>query len=221
MARQDLALIPVYESNIIRTYGLATQAERLDGIEWYPRAIEALEHIRLSACGPIALWDKPARVVPAICAVLSPRNSWKTNLDGTRKLVRAASQGLRLCPTVAGVRRNADKAWSLAHTGDLGTVSGPKVSAFFANLCGDFERVTIDVWAARACGITDERLMNHLDRTRYVSIETAYRNAARTLDLLPAQLQAICWIVERGHGYGTVAGTNQSRWDTSLESIPF
>lgn len=221
MARSDMANIAQYESSIVRTYSLATRAEVSDGKEWYPRAIEALEAIRLTACGPVTLWEKPARLVPAICAVLSPRQSWQTNIDGTRKLVRAASQGLRVCPTIAGVRRNVDKAWNLAHTGDLETVTGPKVSAFFANLCGDFERVTIDVWAARACGFTDEKLMNHLDRTRYVAIETAYRNAARTLGLLPAQLQAICWIVERGHGDGTTAGTSQARWDSAQETIPF
>ena len=222
MKRIDhLGNVSQFETRILESYALATRAEISDGKTWYTRAAESLEAIRLTACGPVVRWEKSARVVPAICAVLSPRNSWQNNVDGTRKIVRAASQGNRVPPIVAGVRRNVNKAWMIAETGDTALVSGPKVSAFFANLCGDFERVTIDVWAARVCGITDEKIMNHLDRTRYVSIEIAYRNAARTLGLLPAQLQAICWIVERGHGDGTIAGTNQARWETNQTRIPF
>ena len=222
MKRIDhLGNVSQFETRILESYALATRAEISDGKAWYPRAIEALEAIRLTACGPVVRWEKSARVVPAICAVLSPRNSWQNNVDGTRKIVRAASQGNRVAPIVAGLRRNANKAWHIAETGDTSLVSGPKVCAFYANLCGDLERVTIDVWAARVCGITDEKLFTHLDRMRYVSIETAYRNAARKVSLRPAQLQAICWIVERGHGDGTVAGTNQARWATSQTRIPF
>jgi hypothetical protein len=218
-----LGNVPQFTKNILACFELATRAEITDGKTWYPRAIETLETIRQTACGPVSVWDKPGRAVPAICAVLSPRNSWQTNVEGTRKIVRAASQGNRVPPIVAGIRRNVAKAWHIAETGDTSLVSGPKVCSFFANLCGDLERVTIDFWAARACGITDEKLMSHLDRMRYVSIETAYRNAARTLNLLPAQLQAICWIVERGHGDGTIGGTNQPRWGNSHDQtrIPF
>jgi hypothetical protein len=224
MKRIDhLRNVSQFETRILESYALATRAELSDGKTWYTRAAESLEAIRLTARGPVSVWDKNAHTIQAICAVLSPRNSWQTNVEGTRKIVRAASQGNRVPPIVAGIRRNVNKAWHIAETGDIALVSGPKVSAFFANLCGDLERVTIDVWAARACGITDEKLMSHLDRMRYVSIETAYRNAARTLNLLPAQLQAICWIVERGHGDGTIGGTNQARWGNSHDQtrIPF
>jgi hypothetical protein len=180
-----------WEANLLKTFLRATPAQIVEGKRWYPEAIKKLDEIRGGGfdIGRIA----------AICAVLSPRITWDTNVKGTRAIIRAVSQGLRVPPSIAGVRRNVDRAWEIANGASLELVSGPKVTSFYANLTGDFQRVTCDTWAARAAGI-DDKHHNHLDRMRYKHLEIAYQVVARELEFAPAELQAICWIVVRGKG---------------------
>lgn len=178
------------EAKILGAFWQATVDQIADGLAWYPEAIQALaDHADI--------WSQSQRA--AVCAILSPRVAWRTNLTAVAKMARAIRQGSGICPSVAGVSRNVVRAWETANDGDVTRVSGPKVSAFYANLCGDFQRVTIDVWAARAAGI-QEQSMNHLDRNRYKYLERAYQAVANELHLQPAQLQAIVWIVTRGKG---------------------
>lgn len=191
-----------YQRNILKAFATATASQVADGKAWYPLAMETLAEIAPK-------WSTTQRA--AICAMLSPRVTWKENMNAVRKIYRASMEHSGLVPTVAGVRRNVAKAWETANDGDTSRVSGPKVSAFNANLNGDFQRVTIDVWAARAAGVP-EKQMDHLDGRRYSALETAYKNVAAALFFAPAELQAIVWIAQRGHGEGTMVGTNQPRW---------
>lgn len=188
-----------YEKNILATFTLATAAQIVDGKRWYPEAIKALEAFQASHNSNWYLPDWDNKRAAAVCAVLSPRITWASNITGVKRIAKAVGDRNSLCPVVAGVRRNVDKAWQIATGGPLSLVTGPKVSSFYANLCGNFERVTIDVWAARAAGVSDDE-MTHLDRTRYASLERAYQAVAHELSFQPAELQAICWIVVRGKG---------------------
>jgi hypothetical protein len=172
-----------YQCNILATFLRATPAQIVDGKNWYPEARKIVGSKYSHA--------------PAVFAVLSPRITWQENIKGAEKILKAASQGLSVIPRVVGIRSNVEKAWAIAQDGDVSRVSGPKVSAFFANLSGNDERVTIDVWAARAAGVSDKE-MSHLDRQRYVNLEAAYVEVARVLGFKPSELQAICWIVVRG-----------------------
>lgn len=191
-----------YQRNILAVFATATAGQIADGKAWYPSAIETLAELAPK-------WDVARRA--AVCAMLSPRTTWKENTNGVRKFYRDAYAGFSLAPIVAGVGRNREKAWATAVDGNVARVSGPKVSAFNANLNGDFQRVTIDVWAARAAGVPESQ-MDHLDGKRYRALEAAYKAVAASLFFAPAELQAIVWIVQRGHGDGTMAGTNQPRW---------
>lgn len=181
--------IQAWRAALCGVYARATAAQIQAGREWYANAAAAL----LAFAG---VWM--AAQAAAVCAVLSPRVTWKENIAGVRKMHRAACDYSRVCPVVAGTRRNVERAWDIAQSGDTSLVSGPKVSSFYANLCGDYNRVTIDVWAARAAGISDAH-MTHLDRRRYTAIVTAYRLAAMDSGHTPAQFQAIVWTVVRGN----------------------
>jgi hypothetical protein len=192
MVTKDTKTLLGYQRNILKAFELASASQIAEGKTWYPRAIEALRDIV-----PANLYS--VEYASAICAVLSPRVTWQSNLEGVRRIMRAVSDHSSMVPRVAGVRSNVDKAWSIANDGDVSRVSGPKVSAFYANLTGDFTRVTIDVWAARAAGVPDSQ-MDHLDRNRYKLLERAYQRIAAELGFLPAELQAIVWIVVRGKG---------------------
>lgn len=182
-----------YETNILATFLQATPSQIVEGKRWYPQAIE-----NLAGIGKQYAVASKAKLA-AVCAVLSPRISWQSNLEGVRRIYKAIASGSSICPTVAGVSRNVSKAWEIANGASVELVSGPKVSSFYANLSGDFSRVTIDVWAARAAGVPLEE-MSHLDRSRYASLERAYQAVAKELSFEPAELQAICWIVTRGKG---------------------
>lgn len=185
-----------WEVSILAAFRSASADQIVEGKRWYPEAIKTLEELRLTS--GLQLDSKP---VAAICAVLSPRITWQSNVEGVRRILRGVRQGTSLIPSgIAGLAKNRIRAWEIARgIGTTADVSGPKVSAFYANLCGDFQRVTCDTWAARAAGI-DDKHSNHLDRYRYVYLERAYQVVAAELGFQPAELQAICWIVVRGKG---------------------
>ena len=82
----------------------------------------------------------------------------------------------------------ADDPWSTF--GD-----GPKTKAFAANIIGDDHAVTVDVWAARIAGITEEQLARV---GVYEAVAHGYRLAAKRAGITPAQMQATTWVVIRG-----------------------
>lgn len=183
-----------FERNILKVYARATASDIADGKIWYPYAIETFARIDHSS-----LWTKERRA--AIAAILSPRVTWAENVKNVETIHRAVSQGLRVVPVMAGLNRNIAKAYAVASgERELDAVSGPKVSCFYANLCGDFQRVTLDVWAGRAAGLTETETNAGIRGQRYEYLERAYQNVARSLGFLPAELQAICWVVVRGKG---------------------
>jgi len=203
-----LKLQQKYERHILATFARANASQIVEGKAWYPYAKAQLSQY-------VSLWGMERAA--AICAVLSPRCTWQENLIGVRKIARAFDSGSRIVPVMAGLNRNIDKAWDIANGDSLQRVSGPKVTRFYANLCGDLQRVTCDVWAARAAGCkarlpkgaTDEQIAEETARlvqaaTRpgyaYDTLEKAYQNVAAKLGFEPAELQAICWIVVRGKG---------------------
>lgn len=189
-ANDYASLQPTWERNIMDTYQSATPAQRDAGAGWYPLACEIVR----SYAGDV--WS--AETSAAVCAVLSPRIPWAENIKALRLFHTAAAQGLRVPPSnVAGLRANVERAWYIAQTGDVSPVSGPKVTSFYANLRGDFSRVTLDIWAARAAGIPEE-LHNHLDRARYVHLSQSYARVAALTGHAPAVLQAIVWVAIRG-----------------------
>jgi hypothetical protein len=184
------SLQPTWERNILEVYQSATPEQIETGAGWYPLACETVR----AYAGDV--WN--AETSAAVCAVLSPRITWGENTKALRLFHMAAAQGLRVPPSnVAGLRSNVERAWYIAQTGDVSPVSGPKVTSFYANLRGDFSRVTLDVWAARAAGIP-ENLHSHIDRARYVHLSQSYARVAALTGHAPAVLQAIVWVTVRG-----------------------
>lgn len=181
-----------FERNILEMFLSATAADIIDGKAWYPHATAKLAELAPQ-------WGIEKRA--AVCAIISPRITWRENIIGFRKLVNAARNHSSVTPVMAGLNRNIQKAYDVAgdHRG-IEAVSGPKVSCFYANLSGNLERVTLDVWAGRAAGLTIEETNSGIRGKRYEYLEQAYINVAHELGFQPAELQAICWIVVRGKG---------------------
>jgi hypothetical protein len=174
---------------ILRAYDDAAPEHRADGERWYATARRTAELLAGEYGSTV---DRAAGVI----AALSPRCQWRPNVEGARRMLQAAS--LRAPePVCAGTGANRRKAWAIACGADPDAVlSGPKVRAFYANIIGDDDAVTVDVWAARAAvGRTVEPKGRTYDR-----IAEAYRRAAVRRGLTPREMQATVWCAVRGGG---------------------
>lgn len=138
----------------------------------------------------------PDRALQA-AATLSPAVQWEPlvrHLPAFLRAFRAAAErgeeDQTAPPKFAGYRRNVLKAWRIlaGHHGPR----GPKVSRFALNLSGDESPVTVDRWAARACGLPDSGGAGW-----YRRVEGAYQEAARVAGLPPSRLQSILWVAVR------------------------
>ena len=123
-------------------------------------------------------------------AHLSPRCRWSENVRLARQLALTGTA----TGTIYGHVERAKKA--LASDDPWSTFGkAPKTRSFAANIRGDLNAVTVDVWASRIAGVSEQQL----GRVGvYEAIAHAYRLEAKRAGVLPAQLQAITWIVIRG-----------------------
>lgn len=72
-------------------------------------------------------------------------------------------------------------------------INGQKVSRFAANLKGNLELVTIDVWICKAYGIEHKALTTSL----YNRLEKKIRAEAKQQGIAPANWQAVIWYAVR------------------------
>lgn len=170
-------------TNLLDIFMSATPDERQAGAYWYSDARAAI----------LALANEAGinrLVFAGVVAALSPRIRWTTNLDAASRMCRAAVTGQEQ-PRVAGFGHNRDIAWQIANGGSAGLITGPKTTAFYQNLIGNENEVTVDVWMLRAAGVF---LPN---KTNMDNVAESVRKIARYRRLTPAQVQAIIWTVIR------------------------
>lgn len=176
--------------NIKHVYGLATVAEQIDGMNWYPTAY-------MASCELANRYSVPMPVAAAIIAVLSPQMPWKKNVEAAETVLRMAQAGAApddySVPTYSNNKR---KAHAIALSHDTSLVSGEKVTSFWRNICapeGDdvtVDRHAIKVWAGFADGGSVR-----FPKSIYAKVAADYRQAAAELSLTPAALQAVTWVV--------------------------
>ena len=176
--------------NIVRTWETATAADHVRGVEWYGIAAELaaeLHHCPETAAGVIA--------------AMSPMMSWRSNVDVARRIIAAHDAGADCPASGYGLTRNVRKAWAILDGADpLDVLSGRKVRAFYANIIGDPDAVTVDRWAVRIALGDPEHPGTVGDRDHY-AIESAYREAAGRIGIAPRDLQAATWVAfRRQHG---------------------
>lgn len=171
---------------IMRVYSRATEDDILAGKAWYDEARGVARE--LAAAG-----DMSVTASAAVIAHLSPRCPWERNISAARELVYTGeTSGLTDNIRKAKQAMVADDPWSTFNPDPNESL---KTKAFAANILGDDHAVTIDVWASRIAGISEQQL----GRVGvYEAVAHAYRLAAKRAGITPAQMQAITWVVARG-----------------------
>lgn len=183
---RDHPLLPSTEvlvRRILRTFDTASPSDIEAGARWYDEASDLT----------LVLAGETGRTVTQaaeVIAALSPRTIWSRNVAGATALM------LHDEALVGLLSRNVEMARRIIK-GEEGVLKGPKTRAFAANIAGDRERVTVDVWAARAVDV-DEDLLTRSGV--YAAVEHAYRLAARRRGVEPATMQATVWVIARRAG---------------------
>lgn len=182
-----------YAARILGVWERATANDVLEGNKWYEDAHAYIERLAVAA-------HVSVETVAGVVAALSPRTPWATNKVWAERLVKDYASGSSV-PSSVGTGDNRNKAWRILWGGEapLSVLGGQKVTAFYRNLTGDEDAVTVDVWAARAAEgdevtTTDKSIRG----TRYEDIAQAYRIVADVVGVTPRHLQATVWVAIRG-----------------------
>ena len=153
----------------------------------------------------------PFKHVAATMAVLSPGPQYSVNVADTRRMCQWAADGgysgpadSNPLPSVSTYGPNRIKAAAILDSWVLfgedadpaEHVSGPKVTAFFRNIIGELQHVTLDRHAVRP--ISKEGKDTPRNKTERARMEDAYRRAAAKVGLHPAEFQAVVWVAVRG-----------------------
>lgn len=206
-----MALSPTFNPSarkIINRYKRANEFELTYGRCWYP-----LASLSLQALYPdVPLWKSAG-----ICAALSPNIGWKLNLLAVGKVLNAYDNDLTAENTVVvGYKANRRKAFAIASLDNELTDSeairsvvyslsakengAPKTRAFFHNLIGNTDVVTIDTHAC--CVAANVRITtkdSSFSGKQVEQVAECYRVAALKLGISVTELQAVTWIAYRHH----------------------
>lgn len=179
-----------YVANIVETFTSATPEQLTAGRTWYRTG-----H-RIAA----DVGHGDARMGAGVIAALSPQVAWHVNV----RLALDAGNG-----HVHGhTRRNLDKVLRIMKGTDPSDIlpMNAKTGNFYLNLLDpdNPDAVTIDRWAYRVAVGIWSRLHPDFDGeyvlgnpTRYATLATAYRLAARLLGQTASTVQATTWVVLR------------------------
>lgn len=187
--------------NVLSVYFSADEDTLSEGSVWYSNAGDLVSRLsglpHWQACG--------------IAAALSPQNSWGQNVADVLSLVESGQTGQ--------TGFSEDRAREILNGSSPSEVlGGRKVRSFYKNLLcpEDPGPVTVDRHAVSiAIGIPlYGRHLRILERTgAYQAIAASYRSAARELDILPNQVQAVSWLAWRqvhAKGYSALDPSNQT-----------
>lgn len=189
MSRKPISPAP-YTRRLLQVYAQATRRDVAEGIRWYATARREIDTVARAT-------GIDADTVAAVVAVLSPRMPWRHNVDAAATLIRQYRDGVDVenATAIMALHANIRKGYRILQ-GDRSALRGPKVTAFYLNLIGDPDAVTVDVWAYRAA--TGRDLDGNAPGIReHRAIARAHENAARRVGLTPAEFQAVAWTVIR------------------------
>lgn len=173
-------------SRILATYFAATPSERADGLTWYERANDTAR--RFADTYGVTL-----RQSAGVIAALSPQIGWAQNLQMAESVLQGGEPTHYLDCSTKALRIFAEP-----ETDPLDILGGRKVRSFYNNIREPEAPgpVTVDRHAlSLAVPDASDRYLERIGAYQYVA--GAYRTAARSVGLLPHELQAVCWLTHR------------------------
>ena len=186
--------------NILSVYNLASSADTVTGINWYPQAKKA-------AAIMAERYGIHTHEAAGVIAALSPRNRWERNLQDAENLIAAfAAAGAEGCATVkvctfSGNKAKAIRILSAGCITDADVIkilSGPKLTEFYSCIVG-ISDVCIDghayaIWFGERVTLANVPSIGVKLRRE---IKADYRQAAEILGVTPAECQAVTWCAWR------------------------
>jgi hypothetical protein len=169
--------------------------EGLYGCRWYRDATAQIDHVSW-----LEGWDRDE--FAGVLATTSPRCSVVRNIRMSLHFMK--HRDLRVVP-MKGIRTSVTRF--LYGKG----IAGPKTSAFYHNLSGRYEYVTLDVWMAYALGIDQKDFNTVANRAKAISRVVT---VGERLGIAPAEAQAAIWAGIRGR-----AGRNHSPFSVASEYL--
>lgn len=147
---------------------------------WYHRAHERL----------VREFGDDADLFADVLAATSPRVSVKKNWRAARALYDHWIRTGQVNPDLVAMKTHLPNVIRAFNREPL---QGPKVQRFAANLKGDFNAVTIDVWMCKHFGIDQDDLSPEM----YRRLERRVKDCARKHGCSPCEYQAAAWTITR------------------------
>ena len=166
-----------------------------------------------------ALYKSDYKLVAGLLASTSPRYSIKRNLNTTLKIYYDFKENKILFLLNAIFNKNNflkeykilnchyyNIIRSLIHNYKYDLIlSGQKVHAFYNNLIGNLDHVTIDTWIL----LFFRHKKAWINKSEYIKYSKYITSLAKKENLYPAELQAMIWIKTRlDHGFKPVTFTD-------------
>lgn len=177
---------------IMKQYSTLTDSEKEQGAAWYKIAHDKAQELALKHGIDL---DRSA----AIIAILSPGTAWNLNLKDADAVM---SQGEQAIVTTYGANKRKAAGLLNADRNPADYVSGLKVTSFYSNILypESSDAVTIDRHMIRALLRTSDPKVHAQvfnSRKKYDALAECIRAAAKNLNLVPCQLQAMLWLKVR------------------------
>lgn len=183
-------------TNILALYDAASGEEVQQGLTWYD---EARDFAKTLAAGTGYSVAQCAGVI----AALSPQAPWATNKAWARRMVDfhadTVGQWGAEMPAVSTTTNRVKAYKILAGEGaPLEILRGVKVTAFYRNIMGDADVVTVDLWAWYAA--TGNKLAQNeaVAKSANAPVQAAYIDAATARGITASAMQAVVWVAARG-----------------------
>ena len=186
---------------LLRGWHYAPAHVKEEGMDWYNTA-------HAICCQIAEDYTTPLSVVCGVTSALSPGLNWDSNLVCTARVLEHAAQFKTPKPSLfsdfSGYRTSMFKAWAIAKStltlpDCFSERNAPKTRSFFFNLLDplDTDHVTIDRHAAAVFLELPRTRPVAIRYKRYQEFASLYKEAAQQLCVLPNQLQATLWILQR------------------------
>lgn len=190
----------ITHGSILAVFFMASTQERMEGRDWYPRALRFAT--QLSKC-----YGVPVEAAAGVLAALSPNNRWERNCHDAEHLISTYINGGDLeAVKVATYGKNKDKALMILvdKKHPLDVLGGNKVRAFYRCIMQD-DAVCVDghaysIWSGQRYATSSTPSIS--DKL-YKVISDDYREAATQVSEIlgehysASEVQAVTWIAWR------------------------